>query len=267
MARSARHFDDFRSPLAKRLIMREKFGVTDLLIPIFHIVCLLGMAIALFQYFDQGRLPAYVYLVFAIVQLFAVGLHFTRRNFLTATFGLCLTGMIFIAVAIEYTPNPHFDFVLTANAYTPYLTEKAYHTLLFSSSLFHILTVKFIPNKTWSWAPADAIEAQFARRALWFFLAAGSVTTYLTVRGSSIISAQYASPEYTLSTGLVGSAGIELISTFFLVFSLVAAVRRWGYGSRNYKLIALFVFFVIVYFRVLRGDRAASLGVFVTLAL
>lgn len=247
--------------------MREQFRMTDLFIPLFQIICLLGAAISLFQYLDEGRLPTYAYLAFGLVQLFPIILNFTRRNFLTAVFGICLTGILLLATAIEYTPEPNFDAVMTATSYTPNLIERAYHALLFASSIFHLLTVKLIPKQSWVWTPPDEIEQQFARKAIMIFLPVGILFTYLTVRGSSITEAAYASPEYNLSSGLVGSAGIELLSMFLLVFTLVSAVRAWGYESRNFKLTALLVIAVVIYFRVLRGDRAASLGAFTTLAL
>jgi hypothetical protein len=87
------------------------------------------------------------------------------------------------------------------------------------------------------------------------------------VRGSSITDASYASLEYTQNSGPIGSAGIELISTFLLVFVIVAAVRAYGYQSWHYRAIALLVVVAVFYFRMLRGDRSASLGIFTTLAL
>src|SRR5439155_18419853 len=134
-------------------------------------------------------------------------------------------------------PQLDFDATFTINVYTPVLVQKAYNVLLFTTSVYHFFTISFIAKEEWVWQEPDIVEQNFARKYIIPFLLLGFFCMMLTVRGSSITENSYASPEFETGGGPLSSGGVELLSLFFLVFSLIYAIRGWGYLSSRYRCV------------------------------
>lgn len=233
------------------------------LAPVFSLAVLL----AFLNYASGTRLPTACYLVFGILQLAVVLIQVHRWNLLTAMVGCCLTAILLIAAMIERAPFLDFDGALPARYYTPDLISHAYSVLLFTSAAYHLLTLWCAPPGTWRWQPADATEKFLARRMTWVLLFLGTIATVLTITGSPITEAAYATPEFERGMGLATKiSGLALLGTYFLVCSLVACIRGRGYGTTAYRMVVILVLAVTFEFRILRGDRGSSLGVLVTVA-
>ena len=230
-------------------------------------VLLAGVLISSITYLDGSRLPASPYLAFGLVQLVAVATQINRRNLLTAVFGLCLTLMLLMAADIELAPHLAYNGYLTSAVYTPRLIALAYSVLLCTSSVYHLLTLWFVPHRQWRWRSPDRIEQRLADRLRWVFLVGGTVMVVITVPGSPITDAPYASALSVQQAGMAAEiSGLSLLGIFLLSFAIVAAVRAKGYASLQFKLSTAYVIALVAYFRLLRGDRGGSLGVFITLA-
>ena len=226
-----------------------------------------GCAIAVYCHVCGSRLESNLYFLLAVAQLLAIYQHLSNRRFLTAVFGSSFTAILIIAVLVEWTPEPNFDPNLTEMVYTPQVIGEAYNALLLASSLFHALALHFVPPSPWQWREADLAEAACAGKLLAVGLIISPLLMLMSISGSLVTNAAYASEAQRTGASEFQSSGVSLISIFTVVMTLVAAARLYGVRHPRFIQVVVFCGLLVFYFRMMRGDRGGALIFFATTGL
>ncbi len=226
-----------------------------------------GFALACLNYMSDTRLPNMAYLAFALLQLGVVALQVFRRNLLTATMGLCLTLILLFAVVLERAPFKDFDYGMTHVVYRAGLISTSYAVLLASTCLYHVVTLRFVPDRSWIWQPADLAERSFGKATTWAFLIVGNLLLAVTIPGDFITNVSYGTAAYYDRSGFAaGNGGVALLGCLLVTFTVVSASRLYGFDSTRFKIACFLALASMMYFRILRGSRGGAIGLFATFA-
>ncbi len=226
----------------------------------------IGFSVATVFFGLNVSLYWWILMLFAVVSLFGCYIHLSRGNYLSLIVGAFLSSVLVIGVLATtfdlYTPNP----ILTSDVVVEPITTYALLSLFGAICVFQYLTLTKAPI-AWQWCEPTRIEVMFARKTLWPSLFLSSALLLLTMRGASILEVPYPSNiQWSVGAG-VHDSGLEALGIYLSAYSVLAALRGFGYRSATFKVCAAVVLFNTFFFRLMRGERGGALGVLLILAI
>jgi hypothetical protein len=187
-------------------------------------VALVGLLLGTWP--PSGTLPGWLYYAFAATQTGILWRQARRGNLLCAAMGFCFTAMLLIGVSIPRMWRPYDLNGTYAGVFlTPSLIGLAKRVLLLTSSLYYVIVSASAPTSSWRWKAPDMAERSAARLGTRPLLLSGALLCFLTQHGELVTSVPYPSNARVNAGVLVSNSGLDLLSVFLIVFSLVAACR------------------------------------------
>lgn len=205
-------------------------------------------------------------IMFSLIGLLGVIVLFRRGCFFSSTIAMVFT-LIFISATVIITEVFPIQFNIEQSELVFFepLKSQALHAFLVFNCLFSALLLWGTP-KSWPWPVPTNAEKSFGKVSSWLLLVLSLVLTLLNIRGPLITQAAYHSDEYIKA--LVGSdAGVQAMSSVFLMGSVCAALRGYGPRHANFYFILISVVSMVVFFNLLRGQRSEFFGFLIFLAV
>jgi len=203
-----------------------------------------------------GTTASLAVLVFPMAGLLAAVILFRRHAFLCAIISGVMAAMALVSTLMA--TGAAFVELIPEGLASEGLRSQALHAMLVFSAVLSLVVFVHSPAG-WSWNPPTRREQSFARVTLWPALVGAQVIAMLTLRGPLITKAGYWSAEYAKSGG-EQDVGLEAIGLFLLVYSILAGLRGYGLRHIHFRVTVVVVLLSIVYFRILRGERASVVG-------
>jgi hypothetical protein len=226
----------------------------------------IGFLVTTAFFYLSVPLPGWVLISFAVVSFLGCYIHLCRQNYLSLVVGTFLTAVFAIGILATvfdlYTPNA----ILTSDVVVEPIITYALLSLLGTICVFQYLTLAKAP-RGWRWVEPTRSEAIFARRTVWPSLFLSIALLLLTMRGASILDIPY---PYNILWGVgvgVQDSGLEALGVYLMAYSILAALRGFGYRSTAFNVCVVVVLLNTLFFRIMRGERGSSLGILLTLAI
>jgi hypothetical protein len=233
-----------------------------------NVVLLIFLAlIGFYSAVTKFTLPHFLYYFFvAILASVQIG-HVKRGNILIAMTVVPLSLLIVIGVLLDQETSlpdlPRFPKYVFTEANTSIVLG----TSLLAASLFLLVAGALAPRVGWNLVfSTHMVRTSREKQVIILLLALAIILSVLTVPGTTVLSAAYATAEQRTGR-MIDSAGLKIVAIGSLTTTLAVAASAFGIRSRNYKTVGLMVLCVSIYFYFLRGDRGGTLPVVITVVL